>query len=128
MATSTTSSRESDKVITLRVGDRTFTTRLGTLTEGSSFLAAKFSDRWNANDTVGDVPFLDADGEAFAHVLEYLRNQSYPLLWDAKEKTLDVGLYARVAALARYLMIDGLAKWIDCGKYVAKSHRGLTAC
>ena len=120
MATCTTSSTQSDKVITLRVGDRTFTTRLGTLTEGSSFLAAKFSDRWNTTDasasTPGDIPFLDADGDAFAHVLEYLRNRSYPLLWDAKEKTFDVGLYGRVAALARYLMVNGLATWIDSGR------------
>jgi len=121
MATSTTSTAQSDKIITLRVGDRTFTTRLGTLTEGSPFLAAKFSDRWNANNDAtasraDDLPFLDADGEVFAHVLEYLRNRSYPLLWNATEKTFDVGLYGRVAALARYLMIEGLATWIESGR------------
>ena len=115
-------SMDSDKQITIRVGERLFTTRLGTLTEGSPSLAAKFSARWNGqvagSDKASSEPlFLDADGEAFAHVLEHMRNGSYPLLWDGKDNVPDVAMYGKVAALASYLLIEKLAHWIEVGYY-----------
>ena len=114
-----------ERLTTLRVGERLFTTRLSTLTEGCPYFAAKFSDKWSTarDDTSSDtdtfmadddIPFLDADADAFAHVLDYLRQGTFPFLWNGK--TFDLGLYSRVGSLANFLNIGALTKWIDEGK------------
>ena len=68
-------------VIDLNVGGRRLTTHLSTLTkETDSMLAKMFSGRHPQSDTKDKdgFYFLDADGEVFQHILNFLRNEEKP--------------------------------------------------
>jgi len=134
-----TSSLDPQTQITIRVGERTFTAHLSTLTGGSPYFAAKFSDRWSQaasktssnmspanHDATDKTISLDANPNAFEHVLEFLRFNVYPLLWDGK--TFDLSLYNKIASLASYLLLDNLATWIYSGKYVSSTSRFVLRC
>ena len=66
-------------VIDLNVGGHRFTTHLSTLTkEPDSMLAKMFSGRQSATKDKDGFYFLDADGEVFQHILNFLRNEEKP--------------------------------------------------
>ena len=66
-------------VVDLNVGGRHFTTHLSTLTkEPDSMLAAMFSGRHPCSKDKDGRFFIDADGEIFYHILNYLRFDEIP--------------------------------------------------
>lgn len=66
-------------VIDLNVGGRYFTTLLSTLTKDpDSMLAAMFSGRHPVSKDKDGRYFIDADGDVFSHIIEYLRFQKLP--------------------------------------------------
>jgi len=71
------SSPVADRVITLQVGERRFTTSTSTL-NGSSSLAAMLSKRWDQPPQADGSYFIDADGDMFEYILRYLRHIQKP--------------------------------------------------
>jgi hypothetical protein len=64
-----------DRIVELDVGGRAFKTFRSTLTSGSDFFRARFSDVW---DVEPQKPiFVDRDPVGFAHVLNLLRDPNY---------------------------------------------------
>jgi hypothetical protein len=106
---------QTDK-ITLDVGERRFVTTTSTLIEQSGFFSSLLSGRWDNKETRNSY-YLDMDGDVFAHVLRYLRNQVFPVFYD-KLKGHDYGLYAMVFEQARYLQIPRLEKWLQERTYL----------
>lgn len=115
-------------IVHLQVGDQVFITTMGTLNT-SPVLAAKFSQRWNPsaaptsanNSAPGEDPkpqklFLDANPEIFQHILDYLRHNVTPMIWDPKQG-FDSNKYAAIYQMARYYGSNELAEWIKAQKY-----------
>ena len=102
---------EAKQPITLQIGERSFKTTLSTLTAGSSYFASSFSGRRPCSLPDGSL-FVDADPDAFAHVLRYLRTGAMPLFW-SQAAGFDLGLYSSVLASADYFGVDKLSAWIQ---------------
>ncbi|KAL2270524.1 hypothetical protein VTJ83DRAFT_2708 [Remersonia thermophila] len=100
-----------DKPVTLRVGDRTFTTIKSSLTGESDFFAALLSGRWD-NALEDGSYFIDADPDMFQHILNYLRRGVFPLFYD-EAKGFDYARYVSLLAEARYFQIRRLESWIS---------------
>ena len=103
-------------IITLQVGERRFTTRKETLKGGSGFFSALLSGRWDNVQPDGSY-FIDADGDLFKHILEYLRRGVPPIFYD-RSKGHDHALYLRLLAEARYFQIDSLREWLEKKQYL----------
>ena len=66
-----------EKIVTLNVGGSRYTTTLSTLTKyPDSMLGAMFSGRHALVQQEDGSYFIDRDGEAFSHILSYLRNSN----------------------------------------------------
>jgi len=115
-------------IVHLQVGDQVFITTMGVLNT-SPVLAAKFSQRWNPyaasistdNAASGEESkpqklFLDADPDSFRYILDFLRHNQTPLIWDAKQG-FDMIKYASVYHMACYYGLNDLARWIRDQKY-----------
>ncbi|MCJ1338249.1 hypothetical protein MMC09_003535 [Bachmanniomyces sp. S44760] len=106
-----------DEQIELQVGERHFTTLTTTLTEGSSFFAALFSDRWAASASKPQSLFIDADPDLFTHILRYLRRGVLPIIYD-KSHGFDHAFYRALQAEAAYFGIEPLYHWIKKEGYM----------
>ncbi|XP_067678328.1 BTB/POZ domain-containing protein KCTD7-like [Haliotis asinina] len=70
---------EFPEIIDLNVGGRHLTTRVSTLTKyPSSRLADMFSGKYAIPQDKGGRFFIDADGEVFVHILNFLRHDILP--------------------------------------------------
>jgi BTB/POZ domain len=101
-----------DDRINLQVGERFFTTSRDTLKTRTRYFGTMWSGTW------GDVQpkdsyFLDADGDAFAHVLRFLRHGTFPLLYDAATETHAYAMYGVILEQAKMLGIDDLQNWLE---------------
>ncbi|KAI0384476.1 BTB/POZ protein [Hypomontagnella monticulosa] len=112
--------RDNDK-ITLQVGERQFITLRSTLVAESTYFAARLSGRWNDTGEDGSY-FIDADPEIFEHILRYLRNGSFPLLFDHDKQILEHAKYLALLADARYFGIRRLEEWIQKMRYLDIVH------
>ncbi|OAL66381.1 hypothetical protein A7C99_1767 [Trichophyton rubrum] len=99
------------KVVMLRVGERTFHTTAETLTERSDYFKAYFSGKWTIPTMEDGSIFIDADGEAFEHVLRYLRRGVFPLAFDAA-KGHNYHLYTSILEEAIYFQCHHLVTWL----------------
>ncbi|KAI1652363.1 BTB/POZ protein [Daldinia loculata] len=102
--------------ITLRVGERRFTTLRETLIQ-SEYFAARLSGRWNDADEDGSY-FIDADPVLFEHILSYLRSGNFPVFFDSNTLTFDHAKYLSLLGEARYFGIRKLIEWIEKKKYL----------
>lgn len=80
-------------------------------------LKAMVSHRWNASKDGEKTFFLDADPEAFKHILCFLRHGVYPLCYNSASGH-DYYLYTVIYKLADYLQITELAAWLHGKKYL----------
>ena len=105
--------------ITLQVGERRFVTRPTTLTLNSTFFARQLSGRWADDDKQPDGSyFIDADGDVFAHVLRYLRHETFPVFYDEAKGGHEHALYVAVLEQARYFGVEPLRVWLEGQKYL----------
>jgi len=100
-----------ERSITLRVGERLFTTFPSTLVAGSSFFASLLSTRWAGSKSDDDCYFVDADPELFAHILSYLRREVLPIIYD-KSHGFDHAFYQALEVEAGYFGVEKLRKWV----------------
>ena len=106
----------------LQVGERRFVTSVDTLASQSEYFAALFSGRWASNTGSSSKKidadcFVDANGDTFEHILEFLRTGVRPLSYHIK-KGHNYWLYAKVAEQARYFFIPTLIEWFDEKRYL----------
>jgi BTB/POZ domain-containing protein KCTD9 len=97
--------------IELQVGERRFTTRASTLSDGSSFFASLLSERWQDSRSDDGSYFIDADPDLFAHILRYLRRGLLPVVYD-KLHGFDHAFYQALREEAVYFGIEPLENWI----------------
>ena len=95
----------SDSVIGLDVGGQIFYTHKSTLTAGSAYFAARFGGAFSAGESYEDergrnVYFVDANGDLFVHILDYLR-RGVPS-WSRDDHVL----VARLASEAEYFGME----------------------
>lgn len=67
--------------LNLKVGERIFTTTRDTLSN-SGFFSALISGPWEGDLLMDGSYFIDADPDAFEHILKYLRHGTFPLFYD----------------------------------------------
>ncbi|KAH7061771.1 hypothetical protein BKA63DRAFT_194520 [Paraphoma chrysanthemicola] len=62
--------------------------------------------------------FIDADSDAFQHILQFMRRPSkFPLFW-TKETSFDYALYNKLEAEADYFLLHDLRDWIKNKRYL----------
>lgn len=105
------------KILTLRVGERHFTTTSATLTSESGFFSSMFSGQWHNMKQPDGSYFIDADPDLFAHILRYLRHTILPIFY-TNGTGHDYGLYAALLGEARYFQIDRLVRWLEGKRYL----------
>lgn len=103
--------------VLLRVGERIFVTTKDTLLRGGPFFTTLLSGRRAARTHDDSALFIDADGDAFVHVLAYLRHGLFPLLWD-NAKGHDHAGYVAILVQARRFEVVRLEKWLTEKSYI----------
>ena len=107
-----------DSRIYLQIGERIFITSASTLTSGSFYFAAAFSNRWQASQSSAEDPFwVDADPDLFVHILRYLRNSVIPIFYN-QSHGFDYGLYNALQNQAAFFLIEPLVTWIKEKRYL----------
>ena len=105
-----------NKIITLQVGDKHFTTRSNTLTQNSHFFASLLSG--NLGDKQADVSyFIDSDPEIFNHILRYLRSGVFPIFYH-KDTGHEYGTYVAMLEQAKFFGIEKLQERIGKKDYL----------
>lgn len=107
-----------DRVI-LKVGERHFETFRNTLTDESTYFAARLSGRWSDSDANDGSYFIDTDPDIFQHVLAYLRDGTLPLCYNAAAGAFEYERYVALLGQARYFGIARLEDWIENERYLA---------
>lgn len=107
-----------DRVV-LKVGERRFETFRTTLTDESTYFAARLSGRWSDSDAVDGSYFIDTDPDMFQHVLAYLRDGTLPLFYNAATGAFEYERYVALLGQARYFGIARLEDWIENERYLA---------
>ncbi|KAL9632708.1 MAG: hypothetical protein Q9164_005146 [Protoblastenia rupestris] len=104
--------------IILQVGERQFKTNKDTLTSGSGYFRSLLSKDWQQSQQADGSYFIDEDGDAFEHVLRFLRSYStiFPLLFD-QAKGHDYAMYRRILLQAGRFQIDQLEDYINNASY-----------
>jgi hypothetical protein len=77
-------------------------------------------ERWEGGaDIQADGSYyVDADPDAFEHLLNFMRCPAkFPLCW-TKKHGFDYALYNRLEAEADYFMLEGLRDWIKNERYL----------
>lgn len=110
------SQEEEERIVTLQVGERHFTTSRETLVSESGFFASLLSGNWGSARSDGSY-FIDADPEIFEHILRYLRRGILPIFFD-RVKGHDHNMYLSVLEEARYFQLDRLIEWLENRSYV----------
>ncbi|KAI9653256.1 MAG: hypothetical protein M1829_001328 [Trizodia sp. TS-e1964] len=103
------------KRVTIRVGEKTFNTTYGTLTQESRYFEHFLDNTLDNQD--GDCYFLDADPILFEHILRYLRRGLLPVFYD-NAKGHDHALYLALLEEARIFQIDRLQLWLETKGYL----------
>ncbi|KAJ3040084.1 hypothetical protein HK097_002651 [Rhizophlyctis rosea] len=101
----------SDSPLTLNVGGTLFTTSKDTLTAESEYFRALFSENFASPLHNGSI-FIDRDPETFAHILQYLRTNRFPIFHNSN-KGFDLELYANIRSDALFYGIDSLVEFIE---------------
>ncbi|XP_078581597.1 BTB/POZ domain-containing protein KCTD6-like [Branchiostoma floridae x Branchiostoma japonicum] len=102
------------KVVPLNVGGRHFSTFLSTLVrDEGSMLAAMFSGRHQVERDKDGCYFIDRDGRAFAHILEFLRHAKLPPPNHARE------VYIEAQYFGLQVLADKLAQFKDVREEIA---------
>ncbi|XP_019614462.1 PREDICTED: BTB/POZ domain-containing protein KCTD6-like [Branchiostoma belcheri] len=102
------------KVVPLNVGGRRFSTFLSTLLRHEdSMLAAMFSGRHQVEKDKDGCYFIDRDGGAFAHILEFLRHGKLPPPNLARE------VYTEAQYFGLQVLADKLAQFRDVREEIA---------
>ena len=105
-------------IITLEVRDRRFCVCLRNLIGKSNFFrSAAYTGRLPQEQADGSY-FLDANGNAFEHVLVYLCDGIYPFLYDQAKGGFDYAKYTAILNLADFLGIPDLVTWIERKEYL----------
>ncbi|MCJ1356721.1 MAG: hypothetical protein MMC33_006716 [Icmadophila ericetorum] len=97
--------------VKLQISERRFLTTIETLTRESLYFQELLLDPMSTAADVNGTVFIDADGETFDHILQYLRYGIYPVFYDAKNGH-DFTLYLLVLQQARMFQIQNLVRWI----------------
>lgn len=107
-----------DGTITIQVGERRFTTNSKTLTDGSGFFKALLAPNWQGGQAVqaDGSYFVDADGDLFVHILQFLRRGVYPLFY-SNSQGHDFAKYHALLGEARYFLVHKLVDWLEDRKY-----------
>lgn len=114
-----------DQVVQLQVGERRFTTHISTLYGNSGFFRALFSGRWHDQAEPDGSIFIDCNGDTFSIILDFLRQNTFPIFFDNTAGHDEVK-YNQVRAQADYLQIDSLVNWIDTRGYLDVIHISTT--
>jgi hypothetical protein len=105
-------------LIVLDVSGRKYQTQKATLQTSPYFqnLLARWDD---CSDRQEDGSyFIDADPDAFQHILEFMRRPSkFPLFW-TKETSFDYALYSKLEAEADYFLLHDLRDWLRKKRYL----------
>jgi hypothetical protein len=105
-------------LIVLDVSGRKYQTQKATLQTSPYFqnLLARWDD---CSDRQEDGSyFIDADPDAFQHILEFMRRPSkFPLFW-TKETGFDYALYNKLEAEADYFLLHDLRDWLRKKRYL----------
>jgi hypothetical protein len=105
------------KVIILDVGGRKFHTTAAVLSISPWF--EHLFTRWDHCIELQEDGslFIDADPDAFDHLLRFMRRPSkFPLFW-TREYGFDYAFYSRLEAEADYFALDDLKEWISKKRY-----------
>ncbi|KAK2777682.1 hypothetical protein FQN53_002094 [Emmonsiellopsis sp. PD_33] len=102
----------SDPVI-LQVGERRFQTTIDVLVEKSRYFKALFSGQWAVKKQPDDSIFIDRDGKAFEHVLQYIRGGVFPVMFDKESGQHDYILYNTILEEAKYFQCDNLVIFLE---------------
>lgn len=98
-----------NRIVHLTVGERKLTTWKATVANASFHIANIFRPEWELTMTLEDGSlFIDRDGDMFAHILDYLRSDKYPLLYD-QQNSFDEALYEKLLVEAQYFMVSTAA-------------------
>jgi hypothetical protein len=104
--------------IVLDVSGRKYKTRMSTLRVSPYF--DTLLTRWDdcSDRQMDGSYFIDADPDAFQHVLDFMRRPSrFPLFW-TKETGFNYALYNKLEAEADYFGLDDLHDWLRGKRYV----------
>ncbi|CAH1241774.1 KCTD7 [Branchiostoma lanceolatum] len=105
-------------VVPLNVGGRHFSTFLSTLLRHEdSMLAAMFSGRHQVERDKDGRYFIDRDGSAFAHILEFLRHAKLPPPDHARE------VYVEAQYFGLQVLSDKLAHFKDVREEIASKEQ-----
>ncbi|KAL4910992.1 hypothetical protein BDW74DRAFT_4587 [Aspergillus multicolor] len=102
-------------IVDLEVGERRFATTRNTLGKESTFFAALLADPDNLRPD--GRYFVDADGNLFEHIIQFLRRGTYPLLYD-QWNGHDHAMYHALLQESRFFGIAKLTRWLEEKKYV----------
>lgn len=108
----------SPHLIILDVSGRKFQTQKATLQTSLYFqnLLARWDDC--ADRQKDGSCFVDADPDAFQHILDFMRRPSkFPLFW-TKETSFDYALYNKLEAEAEYSLLHDLRDWLRQKRYL----------
>lgn len=108
----------SSNLITLDVSGRKYKTQKATLQTSPYFrnLLARWDDNCDKEDDGSYV--VDADGDTFQHILNFMRRPSkFPLFW-TKEAGFDYVLYNKLEVEADYFLLQDLRDWIRQKRYL----------
>ncbi|ORY69069.1 BTB/POZ protein, partial [Pseudomassariella vexata] len=112
--------------VILKVGEQHFNTFRDTLTGESKYFAARFLGSWNDTDKDGSY-FIDTDPDIFKYVLNYLRDGSLPLFFNAATKEFNYEKYTALLGQAKYFGIAKLENWIEKERYLAAAKTEYTS-
>ncbi|KAI4181593.1 MAG: hypothetical protein L6R41_006538, partial [Letrouitia leprolyta] len=102
--------------ITLQVGEQRFQTSKTTL-DGSPVFKNFLAERWNDDPYANNIFYLDADPEAFKHIIRFLRHGIYPLCY-SEASGHNYALYATIYNQAESFRITKLSTWLHDKKYL----------
>ncbi|ORY16947.1 hypothetical protein BCR34DRAFT_556293 [Clohesyomyces aquaticus] len=113
-----TSTQSASRIIVLDVSGCKFRTTKSAL-ETSDFFQSLLA-RWEdcADRQEDGSYFIDADPEAFEHLLNFMRRPgTFPLFW-TNEQGFDYALYNKLQAEADYYLVHDLRDWIQEKRYL----------
>ncbi|KAG4029473.1 hypothetical protein MFRU_015g00170 [Monilinia fructicola] len=107
---------DANERVALLVGTERFTSTAETLVSKSKFFENLFSPSWARPKEDGSY-FGDADPTLFAHILQYLRRDRFPIFYD-NSKGHDYAMYIALRQEADYFGLGNLANWLKDKKYL----------
>ncbi|KAK2804001.1 hypothetical protein FQN50_006807 [Emmonsiellopsis sp. PD_5] len=113
--------------VILQVGERRFQTSIDVLAEKSRYFRALFSGQWRpVNKQPDGSIFIDGDGKAFEHVLQYVRRGIFPIIFNHESGQHDYVLYNAILEEAKYFQCDNLVIFLEDQCYLRCVNWGTT--